>query len=51
MVEIELGSGLVSMAARVRDTSRREREAGPAGKAACVRVAANTREDAVTGLT
>ncbi|MEW1633369.1 hypothetical protein AB0469_04795 [Streptomyces sp. NPDC093801] len=50
MVESELGSGLISLAARVRDTARRERDAGPAEKANRVRAAASTRHEAVQFL-
>lgn len=50
MVQTELGTGLIRLAARVRDTARREREAGPAEKAVRVRTAANTRDEAVQFL-
>ncbi|MFF2787497.1 hypothetical protein ACFVT6_12120 [Streptomyces sp. NPDC058049] len=50
MVESELASGLISLAARVRDTARRERDAGPAEKASRVRAAASTRHEAVQFL-
>ncbi|WP_262063459.1 hypothetical protein [Streptomyces sp. STR69] len=50
MVHSEIGSELVRLASRVADTARREREAGPAEKATRVRVAANTRDEAIQYL-